>query len=72
MERVTALNLLIKVEASGHEGLDWARHSGVSRVSHDRPSQKPGPFLTLTGLSDSALSEEMGGQQTQSLCILSG
>lgn len=30
-----ALNLLIKFRTSGHRGLDWARHSGVSSVSHD-------------------------------------
>lgn len=35
-KRPTAFNLLIKFRTSGHGGLDWASHSGVNSVSHDR------------------------------------
>lgn len=37
-KRPTAFNRLIKFRTLGHGGLDWARHSGVSSVSHDQVS----------------------------------
>lgn len=40
-KRPTEFNLLIKFRTSGHEGLDCARHSGVSSVSHERLSHTP-------------------------------
>lgn len=37
-----SVDLLIEFRTSGHQGLNWARHSGVSSVSHDPLSHTSG------------------------------
>lgn len=59
-KRPTALNLLIKFRTSGHGGLDSARHSGVSSVSHDCHTHQATP--TVAGQSDSAERPRAAGQ----------
>lgn len=48
-KRSTEFNLLIKFRTSGHEGLDRARHSGVSSVSHKQLSHTHRHTHTVAG-----------------------
>lgn len=63
-----ALNVQIKFRTSGSGGLDRARHTGVSSVSHDRLSHiRPRPLGA--GYSDSAESQRAAGHWTAGRCV---